>query len=42
MIGAGIVKIDGLFDEPQPEYLCVERRIGSWVRSDGSDVMDTG
>ena len=42
VIGAGIVEIDGLLDQPQPEHAGEEIEIAVGAARDGGDVMDAG
>jgi hypothetical protein len=40
VVGAGIVEVDGLLDEPQPQRVRVEVEICARPAGDGRDMMD--
>ena len=42
VVGAWIVEVHRLFDEPQPEYMAVEGEIALGSSADCSDVMNAG
>ena len=42
VVGAGIVEVDGLFDEAEAEYAAVEVDILLRIAGDGGDVVNSG